>query len=67
MNKVHYNVSGLLNEQVKTQIKNILNDMDGISQVNVDLVNGSVEVGYNDIVNTKDIMDGIARTGCKIE
>ena len=30
MNKVHYTVSGLQNTQIKTQIKNALNELTGV-------------------------------------
>ncbi|WMJ88808.1 heavy-metal-associated domain-containing protein [Anaerocolumna sp. MB42-C2] len=67
MNKVHYNVSGLLNEKMKTQVKNVLNKVEGVSSINVDLVRGTIEVGYNDPADAKEITDGIERVGCKIE
>ncbi|QHQ61735.1 heavy metal transporter [Anaerocolumna sedimenticola] len=67
MNKVHYNVSGLLNEKMKTQVKNVLNKVEGVSSIDVDLVRGTIEVGYNETTDTKEITDGIERVGCKIE
>ncbi len=67
MNKKHYNVSGLLNEQIKLQVKNVLHDIKGVNTVDVDLTNGSIEVGYNDAADTDEIMQGIERVGCKIE
>ncbi len=67
MNKVHYNVSGLLNEQVKTQVKNVLHEIDGVNMINIDLARGSIEVGYNGSVDTDEIKQGIERVGCKIE
>lgn len=66
MNRVHYNVSGLLNTQIKTQVKNVLNDISGVHMVNVDLGNGSIEVGYNK-ADESEIRQGIERVGCKIE
>ncbi len=67
MNKVHYNVSGLLNTQVKAQVKNVLNDLDGVLKVNVDLVNSAIDVGYNDSTDESVIKQGIEHVGCKIE
>lgn len=67
MNKVHYTVSGLINEQMKTQMKNVLSDVDGISVVNIDLGRGSVEVGYNDKTDERKIKECIERVGCRIE
>lgn len=67
MNKVHYNVSGLLNNSVKTQVKNVLSEIDGVNKINVDLGRGSIEVGYNDSTNENEIRDGIEHVGCRIE
>jgi copper chaperone len=67
MNKTHYDVSGLLNTQVKTQIKNALDDVEGVQKVNVDLGRGSIEVAYNDSADEKEIKDCIERVGCRIE
>lgn len=67
MNRVHYNVSGLLNNSVKTQIKNVLSDIDGVKKINVDLGRSSIEVGYNDSTNENEIRDGIEHVGCRVE
>lgn len=67
MNKVHYNISGLLNSQVKTQVKNVLSDLDGVQKVNVDLVRSSIDVSYNDSTEESAIKQGIEHVGCKIE
>jgi copper chaperone len=67
MNNVHYNVNGLLNTQRKTQLKNVLEDIQGVQKVNVDLGRGSVEVNYNDATNEQAIRQGIERVGCKIQ
>lgn len=67
MNKVHYNVSGLLNNQIKTQVKNALNDLDGVQKVNVDLGRSSIEVGYNKAISEEEIRNGIEHVGCTIE
>ena len=67
MNKVHYNVNGLLNSTVKTQVKNALNHIDGVNKVNVDLVNSSIDVAYNDSADENTIKNGIEHVGCKIE
>lgn len=67
MNKVHYNVSGIQNANVKTQLKNALNKIDGISMVNVDAARSSVEVGYNDQTNESVIKSCIENVGCKID
>lgn len=67
MNKVHYNVNGLLNNQMKTQVKNVLDDIEGVRKVNVDLGRGSIEVAYNNVANENDIRSGIEHVGCRIE
>ena len=68
MNKVHYEVNGLQNPQIKTQVKNVLDKIEGISMVNVDLGRGTIEVGYNDkIADEESIRQGIEQVGCKIE
>lgn len=67
MNKVQYNVTGLLNTQIKTQVKNVLDDMDGVQKINVDLGRSSIEVGYNKSTNEQAIKQEIEHVGCKIE
>lgn len=66
MNQSHYEVSGLINTQKKTQIKNVLQDIDGVNKVNVDLKRGSVEVSYNEAADEREIRRGIEQVGCKI-
>ena len=67
MNRVHYNVSGLQNAQIKRQIKNALDKVDGVSMINVDLGRGSIEVGYNEATNESEIRACIENVGCHIE
>ena len=67
MNTVHYNVSGLLNNPMKTQVKNVLDELEGVQRVNVDLVRGTVEVDYNAPANENDIRQKIEHVGCKVE
>jgi copper chaperone CopZ len=67
MSTVHYNVSGLLNNKVKTQVKNVLDDIEGVNKVNVDLARGSIEVKYNKATNEEEIKSGIEHVGCKVE
>jgi len=67
MNKVHYNVNGLRNNQIKTQVKNVLDDLEGVRKVNVDLGRGSIEVDYNNLADVNEIRNGIEHVGCKIE
>lgn len=67
MHRIHYNVSGLQNSEVKTQIKNALGKIDGVSMINVDLGEGSIEVGYNDSTSETSIRACIENTGCQIQ
>lgn len=67
MNKVHYNVTGLLNNQIKTQLKNALNDLDGVQKINIDLGRSSVEVGFNNSISEQEVRHGIEHVGCKID
>lgn len=67
MNRVHYQVTGIQNTQIKTQVKNVLDELDGVSMVNVDMGRGSVEVGYNDPATEEEIKACIEHVeGCTI-
>lgn len=67
MNKVHYIVSRLQNNNMKTQLKNVLKDIEGVSMVNIDMGKGSIEVGYDDATDVSLIRQCIEDVGCKIE
>lgn len=67
MNKVHYNISGIQNAEVKTQLKNALGKIDGISMVNIDARRDTIEVGYNESTDESTIKSCIETVGCKIE
>jgi copper chaperone CopZ len=67
MQRVHYTVTnGLQNAQVKTQIKNALNKIEGVQMVNVDFARGTVEVGYNPPAGENDVRQTIEQTGCSV-
>lgn len=67
MNTVHYNVTGLINNPVKTQIKNVLEELDGVHRVNVDLGRSTVEVDYNEPTSEGEIRSRIEHVkGCRI-
>ena len=55
MNKINYNVSGIQNSEIKTQLKNALTKIDGISMVNIDAGRGSIEVGFNESTDESSI------------
>jgi copper chaperone len=67
MNNVHYNVNGLFNTPMKTQLKNALDDIKGVQKVNVDLMRATVEVDYNAPAEESEIRKAIENIGCKIE
>jgi copper chaperone CopZ len=67
MNKVHYNVTGLQNTNMKTQLKNALDKIEGVQSVSVDLGQGSIEVGYSKAASEDDIRGCVENVGCKIE
>ena len=67
MNRLHYDVNGLRNNNMKTQIKNSLDDLEGVNKVNVDLRRGSIEVACSDIADESQIRNQIEQIGCKIE
>lgn len=65
MNKVHYEVDNLRNTEMKTQVKNALDKIEGVQKVNVDLGRGTIEVGYNSNTDETCIKDCIEKTGCR--
>ena len=67
MNNVHYNVNGLYNVPVKTQLKNALEGMDGVQKVNVDLQRGTVEVDFNEPAKESEIRSTIEHIGFKVQ
>lgn len=67
MNREHYIVNGLVNETIKTQMKNSLEKIDGVNNVCIDLGRGSVEVIYSDPATKSEIENCIEKTGHHIE
>lgn len=67
MEREHYMVNGIANENMKTQIKNALEKIDGVNNVCVDIARGSVEVIYNEPATEEEIRSCIENTGHKIE
>ena len=68
MNKIQYNVSGIENTETKTQLKNALGKINGISMVNIDAASSSIEVGYNNqSTDESTIKSCIENVGCKID
>ena len=67
MKREHYIINDLANENIKTQVKNALEKIDGVNGVCVDLGRGSVEVIYNEPATENEIRNCIENTGHKIE
>jgi len=67
MNKVHYNVTRLQNTQMKTQVKNVLDELKGVQMVNIDLGRGSIEVGFDESIDENTIKKCIEHVGCIIQ
>ena len=67
MDREHYMVEGIGNQEVKTQIKNALEKIDGVNNVCVDMSRGSVEVIYNNPATPEEIKNCIENTGCNIK
>ena len=66
MNMMQCGVSGVQNKQCKTQIKNALKKVDGIQEVGVDLVTGTVKIKYNKPATEHEIKNCIENTGFKV-
>ncbi|BCZ47962.1 hypothetical protein psyc5s11_40290 [Clostridium gelidum] len=67
MEREHYNVDGLANENMKTQVKNALEKIEGVSNVCIDLERGSVEVIYNKPATQDEIKSCIENTGHNVK
>lgn len=66
MNTMLCSVSGMQNKGSKTQIKNALNKLDGVGEVGVNLLTGTVQIDYNDPATRTQIKECIEKTGFKI-
>jgi len=67
MKSEHYLVNSLANENMKTQVKNALENIEGVNKVCVDMGRGSVEVNYNSPATSEEIKNCIQNTGHSIE
>lgn len=66
MNRIHYETSGIQNSEIKTQLKNALDKINGVSMVNIDVARGSIEVGFNRSADENLIKSCIETVGCEI-
>lgn len=60
------NVEGIQNKTNKTQIKNALNKVDGVSQVGVNLTTGTIKIDYNNPATENTLKNCIENSGFKI-
>lgn len=67
MERDHYIVEGIANANMKTQIRNALENITGVSGVCVDSARGTVEVMYNAPATSEQIQDCIENTGHNIK
>ena len=67
MEREHYNVEGIANANMKTQIRNALEKIDGVNGVCVDSARGTVEVMYNAQATPQEIKECIENTGHNVE
>ena len=67
MEREHYNVEGIANANMKTQIRNALEKIDGVNGVCVDSARGTVEVMYNAPATPQEIKECIENTSHNVE
>lgn len=67
MERLNCRVNGIANENMKTQLKNSLEKVEGVNQVCVDMGRSTVEVIYNEPATQEGIRNCIEDTGYKIE
>lgn len=60
------NVEGIQNKTNKTQIKNALNKVEGVSQVGVNLTTGTIKIDYNNPATENTLKNCIENSGFKI-
>lgn len=67
MKRVHYQVTRLVNDQMKNEIKNGLDKVEGVQMVNIDMGRSTIEVGFNESTSEDKIKESIEGAGCRIE
>ena len=66
MDRIRYDVDGIINNNMKTAIKNALERIDGVESVDVDLGNQSIEIGCNNTTNQIMVKRCIEKSGARI-
>ena len=67
MDRVHYKIEGINNQNMKTQVKNSLEKVDGVNNVCVDVERGTIEVIYSNPATENNIKTCLENAGHKIE
>lgn len=67
MNRVHYNISGLQNPEMKTHVQNALEKLEGVQMINVDLHRATIEIGYNEPADEGQIKHCIRHAGFEVQ
>jgi len=66
MDRIRYDVDGIINNNMKTALKNALEKIDGVETVDVDLGNQLIEIGCNNTTNQTMVKRCIEKSGAKI-
>jgi len=66
MNTMFCNVTGMQNNEGKTQIKNALNKIKGVNEVGINLPQGTIEIQYNDPATIHELRNCIEHSGFEI-
>jgi len=67
MRTVHCNVSGLVNSESRTKLRNALDEIEGVQKIAVDVNRGTVEVQFNNPADEQAIKACIENTGYKVQ
>ncbi len=67
MKTVNYNVSGIVNSESKTKLRNSLDEIEGVQKIAVDVNRGTVEVQFNKPADEQAIKACIENTGYKVQ
>lgn len=66
MDRIHYEVSGLINADRKTKVKKTLDKVKGVQEVEVNVAQGTVDVSFNTPATEEQIEQSIEKQGCVI-
>lgn len=66
MNQVHYEITKMENQTMKTSLKNALDKIEGVQEVNIDVGRSTVEIGFNEPADENQIKSCIERSGSSV-